>query len=604
MGYNGQSLCKSAREISVKKRSFFNSVYVFLFARYFSLYSSCIAKADHKDLSYIESALGYEYTRTDIHVKFLENVERQTECTLDLAARSKDFHQAITAQYWYQLYVDGLPVWGLVGERVHSDENKKDAPGNSDVDAYIYTHRDIRIGHDGNHVTEVIISPSGLVKVDPEKGSAEDVPLTYSVKWFKSALGYSERSKYYQDKSFFEHKVHRYASINSVILSVFLVCIVWAVKSHLTGDSSSSSSSSSSASSHHKDAESVLDLEAQAPAIISDGDDSWRKLSGDVTRGAGSLGLFCALIGAGAHLLAVAAAVLVLLVSSSSSSSIVTSGGYIAGRCLVWYTIFSVVNGFFSGKYYYSAGGKAWMRAGLVTAALFPTLVGVLWTLSSIAAWGSNAAVGASFAAWTEGGILWALCILPLTYLGIVIGRSVAINTSPSGSVGSASSAQKRISVPPSIVPPKAWYESAPCVFFASGILPFGSIAVELYFVFASLWNYKMYYTFAYALVGLAAFVVVASCVAVLVVYFTLCTEDYRWQWASVLPGLAAGLYTLLYSLYYYTVHTVMLGFLQTAIFYALSFGISAVVGLVGAFAGFTAASWFINEIYTQKKMD
>lgn len=498
---------------------------------------------------------------------------------------------------------------------MRAEEAKKDdaaaatatvADDDTNVDAYIYTHRDLRIGHDGKHVTEVIITPSGLVKVDPSKGN-EAVPLTYSVKWFKSALGYSERSKYYQDKSFFEHKVHRYATVNSVVLGAFLVCIVLAITSRLTGGDSSSSSSSSSRS---KDVDPLLDLESQTHAsgsssVLSESDDAWRKLSGDVTRGAESLGLFCALIGAGAHLLSVLAVVLVIFAIYYASSSVVSSSEYVAGRCLVWYTILSTVNGFFSGRYYYSAGGKTWMRAGLVTAALFPMLVGLLWTLSSLAAWGSDAAVGASFVAWTEGGILWVLCILPLTYLGIVVGRSVAINSPSNGAAGGVGSgmAQKRNALP-SIIPPKRWYERAPCVFFAGGVLPFGSVAVELYFLFTALWNYKMYYTFAYALAALASFVVVVGCVAILAVYLTLCAEDYRWQWVSLFPGFAAGLYTFLYSLYYYTVHTAMLGFLQTAIFYAVSFGLAAAIGFIGAFAGFTAASWFINKIYTQKKMD
>lgn len=605
--------------------------------RYFSLFSSCKPKAqekgDHKDLSYVEAALGYEYAKTGIAVNFLDETSTRTECELTIDSFSAiKLRQAISAQYWYQLDVDGLPVWGPVGERVrmtestvtntntntntNGNENNENNNNNNNnnnvakhVESFIYTHRELRIGYDGEHITEVLVTPSGLTKVDL---TGDTIKLTYNVSWFKSALGYTDRAKYYQDRGFFEHKVHRYATVNSAALSLFLFCIVWAVLGRITG-SDDNSSSSSHHHHHHKGPE--ADLEAQLPVnsplsaspIIGDGEEgwgAWRRLAGDVFRGAESLGLFCALIGAGAQLLYTVAAV--VLGSVFNGSTVLNVGNSLAGRALVWYALLSTVNGFVSGRYYQTAGGKAWMRAGLVTAALFPTVGGLLWTLASIAAWGSGAAVGASFGAWAEGGLLWVFCLLPLTYLGIVVGRSVAINrpAQSSASAASAAAAAARAGPLPGIVPPKMWYERAPFVFFVSGVLPFGAVAVELYYLFAALWNYKVYYTFGYALAGLAAFVVVCGCVAVLAVYYTLCAEDYRWQWVSLYPGFASALYTLLYALYYYTAHTAMIGFLQTAIFYAISLALAAVLGLVGAFVGFTSASWFVGKIYTPKKTD
>lgn len=44
----------------------------------------------------------------------------------------------------------------------------------------------------------------------------------------------------------------------------------------------------------------------------------------------------------------------------------------------------------------------------------------------------------------------------------------------------------------PSHIPLRPWYLRPTSIALLGGILPFGSISIELYFVFTSLWNYKV----------------------------------------------------------------------------------------------------------------
>lgn len=44
----------------------------------------------------------------------------------------------------------------------------------------------------------------------------------------------------------------------------------------------------------------------------------------------------------------------------------------------------------------------------------------------------------------------------------------------------------------PSPVPDRAWYLRPWAIAAAGGLLPFGSIFIEMYFVFTSFWNYKV----------------------------------------------------------------------------------------------------------------
>ena len=43
----------------------------------------------------------------------------------------------------------------------------------------------------------------------------------------------------------------------------------------------------------------------------------------------------------------------------------------------------------------------------------------------------------------------------------------------------------------PSHIPAKQWYLRPPVIALMGGLLPFGSIFIEMYFIFTSFWNYK-----------------------------------------------------------------------------------------------------------------
>ena len=44
----------------------------------------------------------------------------------------------------------------------------------------------------------------------------------------------------------------------------------------------------------------------------------------------------------------------------------------------------------------------------------------------------------------------------------------------------------------PSPIPAKRWYLQPAIIALMGGLLPFGSIFIEMYFVFTSFWNYKV----------------------------------------------------------------------------------------------------------------
>ena len=77
---------------------------------------------------------------------------------------------------------------------------------------------------------------------------------------------------------------------------------------------------------------------------------------------------------------------------------------------------------------------------------------------------------------------------LPLHTLGTILGRSLKGNPNNPCRVASL----------PSPIPPAAFYARPRFICLVSGLLPFGSIFIEIFFIFASIWSYKYYYVYGF----------------------------------------------------------------------------------------------------------
>ena len=59
-----------------------------------------------------------------------------------------------------------------------------------------------------------------------------------------------------------------------------------------------------------------------------------------------------------------------------------------------------------------------------------------------------------------------------------------------------------RINAVPRPIPEKKWFMEPWVIVLVGGILPFGSIFIEMYFIFTSFWAYKIYYVYGFMLLG------------------------------------------------------------------------------------------------------
>merc|ERR1712196_245308 len=143
-------------------------------------------------------------------------------------------------------------------------------------------------------------------------------------------------------------------------------------------------------------------------------------------------------------------------------------------------------------------------------------------------------------------GAIWLVTALPLTAIGTMLGRNW--NGTPD--------LPCRISTIPGYLPPKKWFLDWKVMIPAGGLLPFGSIFIEMYFVFSSFWNYKFYYVYGFMFLVMAMLIIVCACVAIVATYFLLNAEHYNWPWTSFAASCSTAGYVLLYSVYYFFMKT------------------------------------------------
>lgn len=153
-------------------------------------------------------------------------------------------------------------------------------------------------------------------------------------------------------------------------------------------------------------------------------------------------------------------------------------------------------------------------------------------------------------------------------------------------------------------VPDQPWYMRPLFSCLVGGILPFGAVFIELFFILTSMWLHTFYYIFGFlAAVFLILFV---TCVEISIVlcYFQLCSEDYRWWWRSYFASGSSALYLFLYSGFYFYTKLDITKTVPMLMYFGymlvISYGFFCITGTIG----FYACHWFVRTIYGAVKID
>uniref|UniRef100_H0YV96 Transmembrane 9 superfamily member n=1 Tax=Taeniopygia guttata TaxID=59729 RepID=H0YV96_TAEGU len=136
------------------------------------------------------------------------------------------------------------------------------------------------------------------------------------------------------------------------------------------------------------------------------------------------------------------------------------------------------------------------------------------------------------------------------------------------------------------------------------GILPFGCIFIQLFFILNSIWSHQMYYMFGFLFLVFIILLITCSEATVLLCYFHLCAEDYHWWWRSFLTSSFTAVYLFIYAVHYFFSKLQITGTASTILYFGYTMIMVLIFFLFTGTIGFFACFWFVSKIYSVVKVD
>lgn len=523
---------------------------------------------------------GNELRNSGLRMHFPTNVDHSAVCEMTLTEQMvTEFTAMVDQQYWYELFLDDLPMWGMVGEVLRDEEHGR-------MEKHIFTHRSLSLAYNGNRIVEANLTSENPVSI--EKGTV--LKFTYSVEWHPSDKSYETRFDRYLEDEFFEHQIHWFSVFNSFMMVVFLCGLVGLILLRTLKHDLAR---------YAKESEEGLDLEASMQGI---GEDSgWKQIHGDVFRAPVNLVFFSALLGSGWQLLSLVLGVIIYAMAGTWHGQMYEDRGEMVSTFIVCYALSSLIGGYVSGSFYRqyfnspkAEQGSEWQKTMVYTILLFPTIAAMVAAALNFIAVYYDTISAIPVMVLLKMLSIWIFVALPLSVVGTVAGRHWSGKYEPPCRVNSI----------PRPIPAASWWADPWFIIPATGILPFGSIFIEMYFMFTALWSYKFYYVYGFVLLVYAILSMVTICTTIVAVYCTLNTENYHWQWTAFSAAGSTGGYVFLYAIYYFFYKTKMTGLLQISFYFGyMSLFCLAMSFMCGAM-GVWGASIFVKKIYRNVKID
>jgi transmembrane 9 superfamily protein 3 len=236
--------------------------------------------------------------------------------------------------------------------------------------------------------------------------------------------------------------------------------------------------------------------------------------------------------------------------------------GELMSSVIIGYSLSTFVAGYVSGSYYKqffstsrSEVSSKWQIVMLSTILLFPCIaVSILIVLNGIAIYYDT--LGAiPVSVLIKMMFIWVFIAVPLSIVGTLVGRHMSTKYEVPCRVNSI----------PRPIPPCPWYLNPTFIIPVSGVLPFGSIFIEMYFMFTAIWSYKFYYVYGFMLLMFFILTIVTVNTTIVAVYFILNSENHHWQWISLGCAGSSATYVFCYSIFYFWYKTKMTGLLQVS---------------------------------------
>lgn len=441
-----------------------------------------------------------------------------------------------------------------------------------------------------------------LTPLSLDENAPTKVYFTYSVYWTPSNTAWATRWDKYLHV--FDPKIHWFSLINSAIIVVFLVLTVTSVLVRAL--------KKDFARYNRLDQIDLDDL--GGTSVVEDGiqeDSGWKLVHGDVFRNPSNPLLLSTLLGSGAQLFVMTGFTILFALLGFLSPS---NRGSLGTITVLLYTILGFVGGYTSARVYKSMHGDKWKLNIVLTPLLVPGIVFATFLVLNLFLWAKQSSGAVPFTTMLVIVGIWFVISVPLSFAGSWIGfRAPAVE------------APVRVNQIPRQIPPMTSYLRRIPSMLLVGILPFGAIFVELYFIMSSIWFSKIYYMFGFLFLCYGLMIITCAAVTILMVYFLLCAENYNWQWRSFMAAGTSAIYVFFNALVYWVSKLSLGGFSGSVLYVGYSALVSFlffvltgkptfrfvmtvnwhanVCGAQGSI-GFFSSWWFVRKIYANIKID
>jgi len=544
-----------------------------------------------------EILLGDSIENSMFDIKMNVNASCAILCERTLTLDEKNrFRNMIDHEYQVNLLVDNLP--GSMRYYRRGDEGfsyTNGFPVGVKKDGKYYVNNHVRVGlqyhvdpdeFEGFRVVGFEVFPQSLVhrkNAGSDVATCEDaddvfphwdlaqhesIVYSYDVTWTPSNVRWASRWDTYLKMH--EGQIHWFSIVNSLMIVLFLSGMVAMILLRTL----------------HRDIAKYNDMSSEDTTEET----GWKLVHGDVFRKPPHSKALAVSVGSGIQLLVCAGVTLVF--SAAGFLSPVHRGSILQGMLLL-FTFAGIIAGYVSARFYKMWKGEDWKKTTLLTAFVYPGTVFGIFFFLNLFIWGTKSSGAVPFTTMFALLVLWFGISVPLVFLGAFFGYKKAPISLP-----------VRTNQIPRQVPAQPWYIGGIFSSLVGGILPFGAVFTELFFIMSSIWQHQFYYLFGFLMLVIIILVVTCAEISITLTYFQLTNEDYNWWWRSFFASASSSIYVFLYSCLYYSTRLQIGHHVGAMLYFGYMFVISYTFALITGAIGFSASFFFVWVIYGSIKID
>ncbi|KAM3866577.1 transmembrane 9 superfamily protein member 5 isoform 3-T3 [Diretmus argenteus] len=551
---------------------------------------------------------------------FKKDVKCEAVCTKsykkgdqEAATKLNFLKRGMQLNYQHHWIIDNMPVtWCYdvedsqkycnpgfpIGCLVTSDGRAKDAcvinaEFNKKNTFYVFNHVDIKItyhsgaleGWTGARLVAATLEPKSIKHLDEKNpscdgGSPMEIPgefdgdvaitYTYSVSFEENnSIKWASRWDYIL-VSMPHTNIQWFSIMNSLVIVLFLSGMVAMIMLRTL----------------HKDIARYNQVDQEDAQEES----GWKQVHGDVFRPPRKGMLLSVFLGQGTQIFIMT--FITLFLACLGFLSPANRGALMTCAVVLW-VMLGTPAGYVSARLYKTFGGEKWKTNVLLTALLCPGIVFADFFLMNLILWVEGSSAAIPFGTLVAILALWFGISVPLTFIGAYFGFKKPAIEQP-----------VRTNQIPRQIPEQSFFTKPIPGIIMGGILPFGCIFIQLFFILNSIWSHQMYYMFGFLFLVFIILLITCSEATILLCYFHLCAEDYHWWWRSFLTSGFTAVYLFIYAVHYFFSKLQIIGAASTILYFGYTMIMVLIFFLFTGTIGFFACFWFVNKIYSVVKVD